>query len=267
MKLIHTLIALVATAPLLSAQYVVTDPVSDVLAEEMHLEDIAKWVQSLENQVQQINTLTQQLQQVQAYVKAFGDPEKLLSIVGADQLISSLQQSGVGQTIGEIQKVANGVQALSYNAQGLYQSLGSTFQTPTGAQVPRAEELYRKFGAIQQGSQNFQSVTDDVHTRRESLRQNIATTTQQLQSATTDAETQKLTGVLVGQSAELAAVDREIDQAAAQVATQDIENRADRERQEQGRREERQAQMEEGFRRYSETFQIDASAPAVPARR
>lgn len=267
MKLILSLIALAATAPLLSAQYVVTDPVSDVLAEEMHLEDIAKWVQSIENQVQQINTLTQQLQQVQAYVKAFGDPEKLLNIVGADQLIGSLQQSGVGQTIGEIQQVANGMQALSYNANGLYQSLGSTFQTSTGAQVPRAEELYRKYGAIQQGSQNFQTVTDDVLTRRESLRQNIATTTQQLQSATTDAETQKLTGVLVGQSAELAAVDREIDQAAAQVATQDIENRADRERQEQARREERQAQMEEGFRRYSETFQIDASAPAFPARR
>ncbi len=267
MKLILSLIALITTAPLLSAQYVVTDPISDVLAEEMHLEDIAKWVQSIENQVQQINTLTQQLQQVQAYVKAFGDPEKLLSIVGADQLIGSLQQSGIGQTIGEIQQVANGVQALSYNAQGLYQSLGSTFQTPSGAQLPRAEELYRKFGAIQQGSQNFQAVTDDVLTRRESLRQNIATTTEQLQSATTDAETQKLTGVLVGQSAELAAVDREIDQAAAQVATQDIENRADRERQEQARREERQAQMEEGFRRYSETFQIDASAPAFPARR
>jgi hypothetical protein len=267
MKLILSLIAFVATSPLLSAQYVVTNPVSDVLSETMHLEDLAKWVESINNQVQQINTLTQQLQQVQAYVKAFGDPEKLLSIVGADQLIGSLQQSGVGQTIGEIRQLANGVEALSYNANGLYQSLGSTFQTPTGAQVPRLEELYRKFGAIQQGAQNFQTVTDDVLSRREALRQSIATTTQQLQSATTDAETQKLTGVLVGQSAELAAVDREIDQAAAQVATQDIENRADRERQEQARREERQAQMEEGFRRYNETFQIDASAPAFPARR
>ncbi len=99
MKLILSVTVLVATAPLLGAQVVVTNPVSDVLSEEMHLEDLTKWVQSIENQVQQINTLTQQLQQVQAYVKAFGDPEKLLSITGADQLISSLQQSGVGQTM------------------------------------------------------------------------------------------------------------------------------------------------------------------------
>lgn len=133
--------------------------------------------------------------------------------------------------------------------------------------MPRAEEQYRKFGAIQQGSQNFQKVTDDVRSRREALRQSIATTTQQLQAATTDAETQKLTGVLTGYTAELQAVDHEINQAAAQVATQDIENRADREKQEQARREERQAQVEEGFRRYGEVFQIDASAPAFPASR
>ncbi len=267
MKLILPLIALIATAPLVSAQLVVTNPVSDVLAETMHLQDLAKWVESINNQVQQINTLTQQLQQVQAYVKAFGDPEQLTSIIGADELMGSLQQSGVGQTIGQLQQVATGALALSYNANGLYQSLGSTFQTPNGASVPRAEELYRKFGAVQQSSQNFQMVTEDVLTRREALRQNIATTTQQLQAATTDAETQKLTGVLTGYSAELAGVDREIEHAAAQVATQDIENRADRERQEQARREERQAQMEEGTRRFGEVFQIDATPPAFPAGR
>jgi len=103
--------------------------------------------------------------------------------------------------------------------------------------------------------------------RRKSLRQQIATTTQQLQASTTDAETQKLTGVLVGYTAELEAVDREIDQAAAQLATQDIENRADTERQNEARREERRAQMDEGFRRSSEAFQLDTSAPAFPRSR
>lgn len=267
MKTILAFIALLATAPLVPAQVVVTNPISDVLAETMHLEDIAKWVESINNQVQQIQTLTAQLQQVQAYVKAFGDPEQLLSIVGADQLIGSLQQSGIGRTIGELQQLADGVQSLAYDANGLYQSLGTTFTMPDGVTIPRAEELYRKFGAIQQSSQNFQAVTDDVLARRESLRQQIATTTQQLQSATTDAETQKLTGVLVGYTAELEAVDREVDQAAAQVATQDIENRNDKERQEEARREERRAQLEAGFRRSGEAFQLDTSAPAFPRSR
>lgn len=266
MKLVLALTALVSTAPILSAQFVVTNPISDVLSETLHLEEVANQLEMINNQVQQIQTLTAQLQQVQAYVKAFGDPEQLLQITGADQLIGSLQQSGVGQTIGELQHMASGVEALSYDANGLYQSLGTTFTTPGGVELPRAEELYRKYGAIQQGSQNFQVVTDDVLSRRESLRQQIAATTQQLQASTTDAETQKLTGVLVGYNAELQAVDREIDQAAAQLTAQDIENRNDRERQEQARREERQAQMQEGTRRFGDAFQLDTSAPTFRSR-
>ncbi|HEX8311421.1 MAG TPA: hypothetical protein VF614_08905 [Chthoniobacteraceae bacterium] len=266
MKLVLALTALVSTAPVLPAQFIVTNPISDVLSETLHLEEVANQLEMINNQVQQIQTLTAQLQQVQAYVKAFGDPEQLLQITGADQLIGSLQQSGVGQTIGELQQLASGVEALSYDANGLYQSLGATFTTPSGVEMPRMEELYRKYGAIQQGSQNFQAVTDDVLSRRESLRQQIASTTQQLQASTTDAETQKLTGVLVGYNAELQAVDREIEQAAAQLATQDIENRADKERQEQARREERQAQLQEGTRRYGEVFPLDASAPAFRSR-
>lgn len=267
MKLILTLAAFVVIAPILSAQVVVTNPISDILSETLHLEEVGNQLEMISNQVQQIQALTQQLQQVQAYVKAFGNPEQLTKILGADELMSSLQTSGIGQTIGQLQQVATGVQALGYDANGLYQSLGSTFTTPSGAQMPRAEELYRKYGAIQQGSQNFQAVTDDVRSRRESLRQQIASTTQQLQASTTDAETQKLTGLLVGYNAELQAVDKEIDQAAAQLATQDIENRADRERQDEARREERRAQLQEGTRKFGEVFQIDTSAPAFSGRR
>lgn len=158
----------------------------------------------------------------------------------------------MGETIGALQQSASGIEALRYSANGLYTSLDRTFTTLGGAQVPRLDQLYRKYGAIHNGSRNFQAVTDDVGSRRENLRGQIAETTARLQASTTDAETQKLTGVLVGYNAELATVDHEIDQAAAQVATQDAENRADRERQDGARREERQAQMEESLHRYGE---------------
>ncbi len=267
MKFIVSFATLFAGASLAGAQVVVIDPTAIARAQANHAVDLAKYVQMVNNQVTQINTLTQQLQQIQAYVKAFGDPEQLLNIVGADELMTSLNASGVGQTIGELQQSVSGVEALRYNANGLYTSLGSTFTTPGGMQVPRTEQLYRKYGAIQKSSRNFQSVTDDVLSRRENLRSEIATTTQRLQASTTDAETQKLTGVLVGYNAELGAVDREIDQAAAQVATQDVENRADRERDEQARREERQAQMEESFRRYGEVFRLETTPPQFPTGR
>jgi hypothetical protein len=264
MKYLISLVISLFAAPLLPAQVVVIDPTAIAHNQANHIVDLAKYVQMVNNQLTQINTLTQQLQQIQAYVKAFGNPEQLLHIAGADQLIGSLQQSGVGQTLTQLQRTANGIQALQYNGNGLYSSLGQSFSTPGGAQVPRIEQLYRKYGAIQQDSRNFQSVTNDVLTRRTNLRNQIASTTTQLQAASTDAETQKLTGVLVGYNAELATVDHEIDNAAGQVLTQDAENRADKERDDQARREERQAQTEESFRRYGEVFQLETTPPTFP---
>jgi hypothetical protein len=93
MKALITITAILGVASAAHAQYVVTDPVSDVLNQVMHLQDIAKEVEMINNQVQQINTLTQELQQTQAYVKAFGNPEELIHIVGADELIRP-QESG-----------------------------------------------------------------------------------------------------------------------------------------------------------------------------
>ena len=255
-----------SAAPLVTAQVVVIDPTAIAHNQANHIVDLAKYVQMVNNQLKQITTMTRELQQVTAYVKAFGDPSSLLNITGANQLISSLKQTGVGETIGQLQQAANGIQAVQYTANGLYTNLGSTFTTPGGVQLPRAEELYRKYGAIQQSSQNFQGVTNDVLARRGNLRNQIASTTTQLQAATTDAETQKLTGVLVGYNAELATVDHEIDNAAGQVLTQDAENRADKERDDQARREERQAQMQESFRRYGEVFQLETTPPTFPNR-
>jgi hypothetical protein len=267
MKAIKTFILVAGIAATAHAQVVVTDPISDVLAEELHLEDIAKAVEMINNQVEQINALTQQLQQIRAYVTAFGDPAKLLSIIGADELIQSLQTSGIGQTMIELQQLADGLEALENNANGLYRSVGQTFRTPSGFDLPRAEELYRKFAAIDRAAGNFQSVFDDVLERRQILKGRIAATTEKLQTATTDAETQKLTGVLAGYNAELASIDQEIGQSVAEVIVQDVQNRADREKQEEARREERKAEFSEATQNYSKLFRIDPAPPAFPGRK
>jgi uncharacterized protein YukE len=267
MKFIFSITTLLVAGSLANAQVVVIDPTAIAHNQANHVVDLAKYVEMVNNQIRQINTMTQELQQVTAYVKAFGDPSKLLNIVGANQLIGSLQQTGVGQTLTQLQHSANGLEALQYSGNGLYQSLGQTFTTPNGTQVPRLEDSYRKYGAIQDDSRNFQSVTNDVISRRKALRDEIAATTQKLQASTTDAETQKLHGVLTGYNAELGTVDREIDHAAAQVITQDAENRADHERQEQARREERQAQMEESLQQYGEVFRLETTPPSFPSSR
>ena len=104
-------------------------------------------------------------------------------------------------------------------------------------EVPRHEELYRKYGALEDTERNYRTVHEESAARLQSLRDDIADTTATLQSATTDAEVQKLQGTLASQNAQLAALQGEVQHAATQVLVQDAHNRNDAEKQEQARRE------------------------------
>jgi hypothetical protein len=246
------------------AQWEVYDPAVHTQIIIDHVEDVAKFVEMIQKQVEQINTLTAQLQEIQHYVDLFGDPAKISKVVGADVLIKDLQSSSIGQTLGELQGLADGVQALNYNANGLYHNIGGMVSTPAGNQIPRNEKDYRPFAAINKTTENYNQVYADVLRRREVLKEEIAAATEQLEAATTDAETQKLSGVLVGLHADLSAVDKEVDQALGLTLVQDAENRNDKEKQAQARIEEQQAAFTESIKNYSGTFKLSAEPPAFP---
>jgi len=215
------------------AQLIVEDVASIAQDAVDQIVDLAKYVEMVNNQVQQINTMTQELQQVTAYVQAFGDPSQLLNIIGANELIDSLQQSGIGQTLGALQQTASGVEALRNNAEGLYQSIG---EIQLGdIQLPRNVDLYKKFSALENAAGNYINVYEDGVQKGQIYRGRIADTTTALQAASTDAEAQKLQGVITGQAAQLEAVQGEVANAATSVITQDILNRNDAEKQEQAK--------------------------------
>ncbi len=218
-----------------NAQVIVEDPAAIAQNAVQHAIDLAKYVEMISKQVEQINLLTSQLQQITAYVNAFGDPASLLQITGADNIISQLQQQPIGQLLGQLQETASGVQSLQNNANGLYRSIENI--SISGVEVPRAESLYRKFGALENTVDNFQTVHEQAQGRIQALKSEISTTTTSLQAATTDAQVQKLQGVLASQRAELAALQAEVQQAASQVTVQDTLNRNDEEKQEQAQRE------------------------------
>lgn len=256
LTLIATVIAL--TTLRLSAQIPVTDVANTVQDAANQVVNLAEYVQMVNNQVQQITTLEQQLQQVTAYVTAFGDPASLLKITGADELITGLGRSGVGQTIGSLQQLANGTTALLDNSNGLYEKVGETFTLPTNVQIPRAADRYRKFDAIGRVTSNYATVYDDIATRRQALKGELADSTRQLQASTTDAETQKLGGVVTGQAAQIQSLDTEVITAAAQVNVQDVANRNDEEKQKQARAEEQQAEFSEAAANYTKSFHLSA---------
>ncbi|MES1180740.1 MAG: hypothetical protein ABUL66_02640, partial [Verrucomicrobiota bacterium] len=245
-KLIAT-IALALVGASSHAQWIVYDPAMNAQQIRAEAQNIAQYVQMVNNQVQQISQLTQQIQQLQQYNKEFGDPSKILNVIGVSAVTADLTQMPLGETISAVEKTANGVAALAYDANGLYHQVGATFTTPAGKAVQRTTTDYKPFQAVNNATANYSNVTANVLQRRQTLKDAIAATTQALQSATTASEVQKLTGVLIGQQSALAATDKEIDQAVSVSVEQDIENRNDQQQQATAGQYEQKAELVESF--------------------
>jgi len=246
------------------AQMVVYDPVNNIQSILNQVENVAKYVEMIQNQIQQITTLKSQLHELEHYNEIFGDPSKVLSLPSVNGLIQDLQNTGVGQAIGDLQNLADGVAALKYDANGLYHNIGETFQTPNGDTIAREDNRYRPFAAVNETTKNYADVYADVVARRQALKQEIAATTAQLRSASTASEVQKLTGVLIGLNGALAAADKEIDQAVSLSIVQDAENRNDKEKQALARIEEQRAEFTESVQKYSSTVRLSAEPPTFP---
>ncbi len=264
MKKIHAAIIVASLLCVVSAraQYVVYDPKLNTQTMLNQVQNLAKYVQMINNQVQQINTLTSQLNELQHYNQIFGDPSKIIDLAGFTGLVADLNDTGVGQAIGSLQNLSQGIDALKYDASGLYHNIGETFTTPNGSSVPRDQNTYRQFAAINETTKNFSDVYADVIARRQALKQDIAATTTQLRTASTASEVQKLTGLLVGQNTALAATDKELDQALGLSLVQDAENRNDKAKQDQARVEEQQAEFSQGIQKFNDTVRL-SSEPAL----
>jgi hypothetical protein len=246
------------------AQWIVYDPTVNIEQIVSEAENIAQFVSMVDNQVQQIQQLTSQLEQLQQYNKVFGDPSQILNVTGVSALTSDLTQTPLGQTISAVENASDGVAALTYDANGLYNQIGATFTTPSGNQVQRQTSDYKPNEAINNATANYTNVTADVLQRRQALKDAIASTTESLQSATTASEVQKLTGVLIGQNSALAATDKEIDQAVDVSVEQDIENRNDAQKQATAEQEEQKAEVIETFGNYRTNFQLNTQPPMFP---
>ncbi|MGH7973061.1 MAG: hypothetical protein ACREIC_30455, partial [Limisphaerales bacterium] len=156
---------LLVTLPV-RAQWVVYDPIMNVEQILAQAENIAQYVQMVDNQVQQISQLSSQLQQLQQYNKAFGDPSLVVNVNGANALVSDLQQPVVGQNIATLEMGSDGAEALTYNGNGLYVQIGTTFTTPSGNQIQRNTNYYRPYEGVNRATENYTNVTTSALQRR-----------------------------------------------------------------------------------------------------
>jgi Skp family chaperone for outer membrane proteins len=243
------------------AQWIVYDPISNVQQILDETENIAEYVDMVDNQVQQIETLDNQLSQFENYESLFGNPSQVvLSMVGP--LDTDLQSLEPGVNLENLVANANGSSAMTYNDSGIYATIGTSFQTPGGQTVQRPANQYEPFTAIINTASNYVTVADNAAQRRTTIKNEIAQTTEQLQNATTDAEVQKLHGVLTSLNGDLASTDDEVNQAASSAMVQDIQNRNDQQKQVQALTEQQNAEFEESVSNYAAKFQL-LDAPTV----
>jgi len=237
------------------AQWIVYDPTMNVQQILDEAESIAKYVTMIDNQVQQINTLTSQLNEFKNYESLFGTPSQVtLSMVPA--LNSDLQSVEPGQNLGKLVSNANGNIALTFNNNGIYATVGTSFLTPKGQTIQRPTNDYQRFSAIINTASNYVTVADNAAQRRATIKTNIAQTLQQLQTATNDAQVQKLHAVLTGLNSDLSSTDDEVNQAATSALVQDIQNRNDQQKQVQALVEQKNADFTEAMSNYVTTFQL-----------
>jgi len=253
------LIAIIAVALPLAfstrAQWIVYDPISNVQQILDQAENIAEYVDMVENQVSQIETLDNQLSEFKNYESLFGNPSQVvLSMV--PNLDSDLQSLEPEVNLENLVASADGNYALTYNDNGIYATVGVNFQTPRGQTIQRPADQFKPFAAINDTANNFVTVADNAAQRRKSIKDEIAQTTEQLQNATTDAEVQKLHGVLTSLNGDLASTDDEVNQAASSAMVQDIQNRNDQQKQIQALTEQQNAEFEESVSNYTVKFQL-----------
>jgi hypothetical protein len=245
------------------AQWIVYDPTLNIQQILDQAQNIAKYIEMINNQVQQIQKLTDQLDEFKRYEDLFGDPKAVL-LSTVKPLTDDLRKTELGQTLSTLEGTVNAGQALLYNASGLFQSVGTTFNTPNGTTVTRRQAPYLPVAAVQKTTDNYLSVSTDATARRLALKEQIAATTDTLKAARTDAEVQKLTGVLIGLSSALNNTDYEINQATASALVQDVANRNDAQRQIEARKEQQHAEFAEVLQKYGQTFRLINAPTAFP---
>ena len=262
------LIAIIAVALPLAfsarAQWVVYDPTMNIEQILDEAENIAKYVQMIDNQVQQITTLGNQLSEFKNYESLFGNPSQVaLSMV--PNLNSDLQSLEPVQSLENLVSSADGSAALTFNDAGIFATVGASFQTPGGQTIQRPADQYKPFAAVINSASNYVAVADNAAQRRATIKDEIAQTTQQLQNATTDAEVQKLQGVLTSLNSDLASTDDEVNQAASAAMVQDIQNRNDQQKQILALTEQQNAEFTEAVSNYTAKFQLLDAPTTFPS--
>jgi hypothetical protein len=221
------LIALVSFlfAPKAHAQYPVA-VVADPIAQLNHSEDIAKWIQSIQDLDTQIQQFQQQIQIAQTVESYVGDPAQAAQAIELDLLDQTGLTQSVGQLTSDLNQTLDGAMALENSGSQLFTSVTSL--TPEGMTMNFNPSHFIPFSAIQNQSANVASVIQSTVSQIKSLQQQKATALAQIRSAADQSTVQKLTAEAGAIDGQIAALGQQQQTSTDQVVTQNIANQNDK---------------------------------------
>lgn len=210
---------------------------------------------TIDNHVVEIGKLVALIEQMTTTKDWLGNAAQIVDIAGATGVLENLKTDGVAKSRLELAMNATSQNALSYDGAGLFVAPEEFFTSRDGHQVARADN-YKPQAAVFRAVLDFDAVHEDVKVRRKTLRGSMQQTVRQLEAATTHAEVQKATGVLLAQQAELQSTDHELDVAIQKAVLLDLQNRAAREVEEKARAQEQAQEFGEAVDRFTRMLRL-----------
>ena len=224
------------------ASTVVHDPIHTVLnvaqqvygqvrQEAQHAEDITKYTTMIQKQLEQINQLTNIVNQNVEQLRRFGNPDTYVNMLGLDDLFEEVNKvkTGVGKTVADFTETANGIAALKYTGQGLYQDL-SGLPDKFGQKVQYETGSFKKFGMVQDMNDDYNRQLSAVNQSFNRLEDEVHNTAHQIDSAGSLVETEKLKAKLQAVQGTLDTNMQRASLAALKVLVQGEANRNDQAR-------------------------------------
>lgn len=219
------LIIILATLPLgagLPAQIPVTDVANLVNNEVAHIENIAKWVESIEQLKTQITQLKEQVSIQSDLRKWSGNPARATVALNALSL-GDLSQM-YGKTKDAILRQTDSLASLNNTSSGTYRPV--TTLDLAGEEIRYDEKTFRRYAVLDAKEANAVQVAQETADRVRTLQEEVASTLLKLNAASTEAEVQKESAKLTALNGQLAQAEAERRRQIDEVSLQKMANDA-----------------------------------------
>lgn len=215
--------------PVAGAQIPVTDAASIANNRAAQAENVAKWVESIQRLREQIDALNRQIN-IQSDIRRWaGNPID----AGTKVVLEGLGGPELAREYGSARRAVVGLvdslYSLKRTAEGTYRTIESV--DIDGHELRRDPMIYRRYAVLDAKQDVSAQVEVETRDRELELQAEVAATLEEMKTAETDAEVQKLSAKLTALNGQLAHVEsarrREVDAVALQKIANDARSEAE----------------------------------------